>query len=121
MDYLCCCVRRLSIIVKLHAVKDFLNIFINRQGLVNQIVYYLIFRIQIQGCDIPISIKEIIENTVGRDSKEGGLLILQLLQVRVFDGVHEVVLDRFIHRALIILDSPYFFMLKLDLVSVGRV
>ena len=121
MDYFCCCVRRLSIIGKLHAVKDFLNIFIYRQGLVNQIVYYLIFRIQIQGCDIPISIKEIIENTVGRDSKEGGLLILQLLQVRVFDGVHELVLDRFIHCALIILDSPYFFMLKLDFVSVGCV
>ena len=52
-----------------------------------------------------------------RDSKKYGVLFLQLLEVRVFDVIDKLIVESLINCFHILIDFPYFFMLKLELVS----
>ena len=53
-----------------------------------------------------------------RDSEEVGVFILQLLEVRVFMGVNDLILDLLVHHSRIIIYSPAFVILGLQLVPV---
>ena len=87
--------------------------FIDRQGQGDRLVHLLIVKFDICGCNIPISIDNMLKNIVARDSEEYSVLILQLFQVRVFGGVYDLVLEGFIHCARILVDYMSFIMLKL--------
>ena len=60
-------------------------------------------------------IKKIVEG----ESEESGVLVPQLLEVRVFGGVHDLILECLIHFSYILVDSLSFIMLKLELVLEG--
>ena len=74
----------------------------------------MIIRQEIHDRDIPIFIEKILEKIAVRDSKESCVLIIQRLQVHVFEGIYGLVLEGFIHCAHIIVDSTYLIMLKLE-------
>ena len=75
----------------------------------------LIFRFDIRGHDLSISINKTIEKIAARDSKEAVVLFIQLLKLHVFNGVYDLVPDGFIHCDPIFIDSLSFVMLKLEL------
>ena len=58
-----------------------------------------------------------LSNISERDSEEYGVLILQPLEVRVFNSVYDFVIEGLIHCYRILVHYLYFFMLKLDLLS----
>ena len=60
------------------------------------------------------------EKIATRDSKEYSLIILQILEVRVFDGIDYLILNCLIYCTRILIDSTSFIMLKLELVSQGN-
>ena len=103
LDDCFCHVRPLDVVIELRTVIDLVNVFIDRQRLVYRLVHSLIVRFEIHGCDITISINNMPEKIATHDSDEGGVLILQPLQVHVFDSVYDLVLEGFIHCACIIL------------------
>ena len=74
----------------------------------------MIVRFFICGRDISILIEKMLDKISSHDSKEDDVLIIQLIQVLVFDGVYELVLEGFIHCARIIVYYVYFVMLKFD-------
>ena len=94
-----------------------LKVFIDRQGQVHQIVHLLIVRFEINGCDLPTPIKKMLNNIASCDSEEVDVLIIQLPQVRVFNGVDDLVLEGFVHCDHILVDYPSLIMLKLELFS----
>ena len=81
----------------------------------------LIVGFKVCGFDVHLLIKQMNEKTSERDSKEAGVLVLQLIQVCIFDGVGDFILECLIHFTCIIVDSPSFVMLKLELTSEGYV
>ena len=91
--------------------------FIDRQGQGDRLVHLLIVKFDICGCNIPISIDNMLKNIVARDSEEYSVLILQLFQVRVFGGVYDLVLEGFIHCTHILIDSTSSVVLNLELFS----
>ena len=58
-----------------------------------------------------------LDNIDAYESKETGVLVIQLIEVRVFDGVNDLILECFIHCPHIIVDFLSFVLLKLKLVS----
>ena len=73
----------------------------------------MIVRFEIRGCDIPISIKKILKKITERDSEESGVIILQILRVRVFKSVQDLIIELFVRCVYILVDSPSFVMFKL--------
>ena len=114
LDYLCYRVRFLSIVSELHSVIILIEVFINWQGRVDRLVHLMIVKFEIRGHDLSILTKNVINKIAARDSKEDGVLIFQLLWVRVFDSVYALVLEGFIHCFHILVDYVSFIMLKLD-------
>ena len=57
---------------------------------------------------------------MAHDSKESIVVVIQLLEVCVLYGVNELLLDCIVHCFHIFVDSLYFILLKLELVSVVR-
>ena len=117
LDDLCFRVRRLYVVYELHTVINLLEVFIYQKVQVNRLVHLMIVRLNIRGCDLTISIEKILETIAACNSKESGVLIIQLLQVCVFGGVYYLVVEIFVHCARIIVDYPSFIMLKLELFS----
>ena len=115
LDDLCYRLRRISFVGKLHTVINPLIIFINCQGLLDWIFRSLIVRSEIRGCDRLILVKKILKNIAGHDSEEASVIILQLFQLCVFGGVYDLFLECFAHCACILIDSPPFVILKLEL------
>ena len=59
--------------------------------------YLLIVVFMVCGCDLYIYIEKMLEYITARDSKESGVIIIQLFEVHVFDGVYGLVLEGFVH------------------------
>ena len=72
---------------------------------------------EVQGHDFNVLIKQIIKNIVKRDSDKYGVLALQLLELHVFDGVDDLIIECLIHCPCILIYSTSFIILKLELVS----
>ena len=113
LDYLCCRVRGVIIVEKLHAVIYSLESFIDRKVWVDWLDHSLIVIFNIRGRDISISIKKILDKILAHDSEESRVTILQNLDVCVFDGVYDLVIGGFIHCARILVDYPDFVVLEL--------
>ena len=60
LDDLCCRVHRFDVAGKLDAVINSLEVFIYRRGQSIWIIHSLIFVLKFRGCDIPISIDQMI-------------------------------------------------------------
>ena len=106
-------VRRLAVIGLLNAVIDALKV------LVNWISLLLIFGFEFCGHDIHVSIDQMLEEIVVRHSEESSVLIIQLLEVHVFDGVDDLILDCPVRCFHIFVYSPSSVVLTLELVLVG--
>ena len=113
LDESCCRLRRLVVVGKLYVVINLIELFIDRQVQVDQIIHLLIFRFEIQGLDPPILTDTVLDKIASCDSTEAGVLIFQLLKVRVFSSVYDLVLEGFIYCAHIFIDSTSFVMLEL--------
>ena len=72
---LCFCVRRIAVFGELHAVINSLELFMDRKGQFDWIVHSLIVIFEIRGCNLPIPIKNMLNNIVERDSKESGAIL----------------------------------------------
>ena len=57
---------------------------------------------------------------VARESEKFGVLVIKLLEVRVFDFSDDFILECFIHCPRILIYYPFFFILTLGLVSEGH-
>ena len=79
MDKLCSRVWSIVIIGKLKPVIDAIEVFVDWKGRVNCLVHSLIFGFEICGRDFPVSIDQILNDISARDSKEYGVLVIQLL------------------------------------------
>ena len=117
MDDLCCLVRHLAVVIKLHSVTNSLKVFINYLGRVDRLIHFLIFRFDISDCDLLILIKNMLNNIAARNSEASGVIFLQLIQARVFGGSHDLAIEVFIHCAHIIVNYMPFVMLNLELFS----
>ena len=121
LDNLFCRIRRLTVVDKLHIVINSFEVFVYRQGQVNQIVHFLIVGFEVCVYDSLLVIKQIIQNILARDSGESGVLFLQLLDVCVFKSVCNMILEcLLIHCLCVLVDSMSFSMFKLELVLEGR-
>ena len=78
---------------ELHAVIDLIEVFFDHQGRDNLLVYSLTVGFEVRGCDIPVSNKEMLKKTMACDSEEDGAIVLQLLDVCVFEGVDELIIE----------------------------
>ena len=114
LDDLWCRVNCLAVIGELYSVIDALEVFIDWQGGVGHLIHSLIVRFDIRGFYIPISIEKILKKIAARDSKKYGALVLQILQVSVFGGVYDLVIEGFMHSSRIIVDFLSLIMLKLN-------
>ena len=119
LDDLCSRVRSLSVVRELNTVIDVIKVFFNWKGQVNWFVHSLIVGFEVRGCDFLVSIEHMLKKIAARESEGDGVLVLQLLEVRFFNGVHDFILDVLIHCDHILVDSPPFIMLSLELVLVG--
>ena len=69
---------------------------------------------------LTVSINNILKEITANDSEEAVVLVIQLLEVHVFDGVGDLILESLVHYSRIFVDSLSFIMMKLELVLVGR-
>ena len=73
----------------------------------------MIVGFELCGCDIPIAIYQMLKDIAERDSKEDGILILQFLEVGVFGGVNDLVLEGLVCNTCILLYYISFVVLEL--------
>ena len=86
----------------------------------NRLVNFLIVGFKVRSQHFPISINQIIEKKAAHESKESGVLILQLLEERFFSSINDLILEGLICCAHILIYHPYFIVLKLVWVLVVR-
>ena len=108
---------RLSVFGKLNIVINFLKVFVDRQRQVDHLIHLLIVIFDIRICCLPIYIDKMLKNITPHDSEKSSVLMIQLLKVRVFGSVYNLVIVVFIHCERIIVDSPSYIILKLVLFS----
>ena len=61
-----------------------------------------------------------IDQIAACESEEADVLVIQLLEISVFDGVDGFILECLVHCYHILVDYIYVIVLKLELVLVGR-
>ena len=118
LDTLFHSVWRPEIVGILDAVIDALKVLVHWQRRDNWLVHYLIVGFEVHGRDSSASPKQMLKYIVACDSKESSVLDIQLLEVRVFYRVNDLIIECLVHCSYILVDSSPFVMLKLGLVSV---
>ena len=98
LDNLWCRVRSLAISRVLYAVIEALELIVDWQGWINWLVHYLIVSFEVCSHDFPVKTKKMLKNIAAHDSKESVIFFLQLLAIRVFDGVDELIIECLIHN-----------------------
>ena len=121
LDDLCRLVQSLSVVSVLDSVIDALKVLVDWKWKFNQLVHLLIFGLKVCSHSFYISIEYMPKNIAECDPEEVGLLVLQLPELHVFDGVNDLILEWLVHCYRIFVAYLSFFILNLGLVLVVRV
>ena len=78
----------------------------------------LIVGFEVRGHDFPVLIEQMLEEIMANDCNKSGVIVIQLLEIRFFNSVDDLILECLVNCSHIFVDSPSFFVLKLELVSV---
>ena len=96
-----CRFESLAVVGVLDAAINALKVLVNRKIQSNRLVHFLIVGFKVRGHDFYVSIYQMLENIVTHDYNEAGVLVLQLLEVIVFGGVNDLILEFLVHRSQI--------------------